>query len=150
MDIIFDIDGTLADSSKRIHHLLKKPKDWDAFYSSMIDDDPIEEIIAIAHSLFYRNNETMEYNRIILATGRPEKYRDDTSFWCKKHKISYYDLYMRKNLDFRKDFIVKKEMLDQMRNEGYDPKLVFEDRESVVKMWRDEGLRCMQVDCGKF
>jgi hypothetical protein len=30
--IIFDIDGTLADVLKRIHHLKKKPKDWQAFF----------------------------------------------------------------------------------------------------------------------
>lgn len=33
--IIFDIDGTLANLDHRLRHILKEPKDWDAFYSDM-------------------------------------------------------------------------------------------------------------------
>lgn len=31
MDIIFDIDGTLADIAHRRHHVETKPKNWSAF-----------------------------------------------------------------------------------------------------------------------
>jgi hypothetical protein len=33
MDILVDIDGTLADCTHRLHHIQKQPKDWDAFFA---------------------------------------------------------------------------------------------------------------------
>jgi hypothetical protein len=33
--VIFDIDGTLADVSERIHRVKKKPKNWPAFFQGM-------------------------------------------------------------------------------------------------------------------
>ena len=56
------------------------------------------------------------------------------------------NLYMRSENDYRPDHEVKSALLDQMRIDGFDPKLVFDDRASVVKMWRVRGLRCLQVD----
>ena len=57
---------------------------------------------------------------------------------------------MRRTKDYRSDDIVKKEMLDEMRAIGYNPTLVFDDRDRVVKMWRENGLRCFQVAEGDF
>lgn len=31
---VFDIDGTLADLTHRLHHIQKQPKDWDAFFDA--------------------------------------------------------------------------------------------------------------------
>ena len=54
-------------------------------------------------------------------------------------------MYMRSDKDFRKDTIVKSEMLDKMRVDGFDPVLVFDDRPSVIAMWHDRGLKVMDV-----
>jgi FMN phosphatase YigB (HAD superfamily) len=35
MIYIFDIDGTLADISHRLHFIQQEPKDWRGFYSEM-------------------------------------------------------------------------------------------------------------------
>ncbi len=37
--VIFDIDGTLADCSHRLHHIQKDPADWDGFYEACEDED---------------------------------------------------------------------------------------------------------------
>jgi hypothetical protein len=58
--------------------------------------------------------------------------------------------YMRSDKDYRADYIVKREMLDKIRADGYDPVLVFDDRTSVVNMWREAGLRAVQVAPGDF
>ena len=34
--------------------------------------------------------------------------------------------------------------------DGYDPRLVFEDRKEDTAMWRDEGLLCCQVAEGDY
>ena len=60
-----------------------------------------------------------------------------------------YPLYMRKEKDYRKDTIVKREMYDQMLEDGYNPKLVFDDRPSVLRMWREiDGLKVVDVGDG--
>jgi hypothetical protein len=57
---------------------------------------------------------------------------------------------MRKLGDRRDDDIVKFELLEQIYEMGYEPVLVFDDRDRVVKMWRAAGLRCFQVAPGDF
>ena len=51
---------------------------------------------------------------------------------------------------FRSDDIVKFELLEQILEFGYEPILVLDDRDRVVKMWRAAGLRCLQVAPGDF
>ena len=38
----------------------------------------------------------------------------------------------------------------QMLAKGFKPKLIFDDRAKVVKMWRGRGLRCRRVAEGDF
>ena len=60
------------------------------------------------------------------------------------------NLYLRGVGDFREDPMVKSYLYDQILAKGFKPKLVFEDRSIVVKMWRGRGLRCLQVAEGDF
>ena len=50
---------------------------------------------------------------------------------------------MRSENDCRSDVDVKREILQKIR-EQYDVSFVFDDRRSVVQMWREEGLVCFQ------
>jgi phosphoglycolate phosphatase-like HAD superfamily hydrolase len=45
--VIFDIDGTLADVSERIHHVRKKPKNWNAFSQGMAQDKAIHSMVRL-------------------------------------------------------------------------------------------------------
>jgi phosphoserine phosphatase len=49
----------------------------------------------------------------------------------------------------RKDSIVKYEILQEIVKEYFIP-FVFDDRDQVVRMWREAGLRCLQVASGNF
>lgn len=66
-DIIFDMDGTLADINHRRHFVERKPKDWNSFYEGMIGDTPIQPVVMMAQLLKSAGH------RIIIATGRPRK-----------------------------------------------------------------------------
>ena len=57
---------------------------------------------------------------------------------------------MRKEGDHRPDHIIKLELLAQIRSDGFEPIMAFDDRNSVVKMWRDAGIPCAQVAEGDF
>ena len=149
MDIIFDIDGTLMNIQHRVHHLHKTPPDWNSFNNSMSGDTPIKEMAKLLNIL-----ETDDENRIIFCSGRKEKYKETTLNQIKNllsDKASKkLNIYMRKNNDFREDYLVKSDLYDEMRNDGFEPVIVFDDRTSVVKMWRQKGLRCLQVAEGNF
>lgn len=80
-----------------------------------------------------------------------KKYRRVTEAWLNHNGITRYkNLYMRKNGDKRKDYVVKKELYETHIKETYEVLFVLEDRDQVVKMWRDLGLTCLQVAYGNF
>jgi beta-phosphoglucomutase-like phosphatase (HAD superfamily) len=67
--VIFDIDGTLADVSERIHHLKKKPKDWNAFFGGMAQDKTIRSMVCLCNLLCASGIQ------IILCSARSEEHR---------------------------------------------------------------------------
>ena len=145
--IIFDIDGTLADLTHRLHYITGGDSpDWDAFYKACPDDTSIEPTVSI-YILMKEN--LPEGHVLILCTGRRESIRRQTERWLYHRLIKYDHLMMRRFGDHRDDVEVKRQMLNALR-EFYDPILVFEDRSSVVQMWREEGLQCFQVAEGDF
>lgn len=141
---IFDIDNTIANNQHRVHYLHETPKNWNEWHKNHHLDTPYWEIIDLMEMALDNGI------RIVLCTGRDEKVRDETRKWLEEHDIHYHHLYMRPLGDRRDDSEVKRELLKQIRADGYDPVLVFEDRDRVVAMWREEGLRCLQVAPGNF
>lgn len=176
MDIIVDIDGTLANIEHRLH-FIRKPSlrviegtdnvkrgdyeawkawnpNWPAFERACIHDAPIPEVIELVNSLGVYDSNGNQTNRLIFATGRHEWTRGGTMGWLYSnvdvYRLAEYPLYMRADGDHRPDHVVKREMLYKMRTDGYDPKLAIDDRQQVVDMWRAEGLICAQVAKGDF
>ncbi len=136
--IICDIDGTLALLEGR-----------DPFNPKTVERDLLNNPIAnILH--VYTSQKEFDL-QIILVSGRYEKFKEQTERWLKKHNINNYLLFMRKNFDRRKDFILKKEIYEKNIKGQYDVLFVLDDRDQVVKMWRKElGLTCLQVEYGDF
>jgi len=140
--VIFDIDGTLADVSERIHHVRKKPKNWPAFFQGMAQDKAIHSMVRLCNILYTAGI------RIILCSGRSEEHRAETIKWLEQQGVLYHDLLLRKDNDRRTDSVVKREMLAQIDKS----KILFvvEDRSRVVEMWRSEGLVCLHCAPGEF
>jgi len=55
-----------------------------------------------------------------------------------------------KDFKFMPDDQLKKLWLDQLFPNTDDVLCVFDDRDKVVKMWRDNGISCLQVAEGNF
>jgi len=146
MIYIFDIDGTLADLSHRLHYIQTKPKDWDSFFKACLFDEPIEDVIRVCRHLQKSGAE------IVLLTGRPDNTRIDTVRWMNAHNIIYSDLLMRTTGDRRSDTIVKSELMDRFMVKYPHTTLmgIFEDRKQVVDMYRNRGFRVFQVAEGDF
>ena len=52
MDIIVDIDGTLADLTHRLHHIRGDgKKNWDAFHDACPNDVPIKTVVAMVREM---------------------------------------------------------------------------------------------------
>jgi len=138
--ILVDIDGTLADTRHRLHYLQKKPKDWKSFFDAMVDDPPHQYIVDLVNML-------AETHPIFLVSGRPESHLIQTKNWLQKNQvICYENIYMRKEKDYRPDTIIKKEFLEDIRSIRMSPKFAIDDRPDVVRMWRENGVPCLQVD----
>jgi len=140
--VIFDIDGTLADVSERIHHVSKKPKNWNAFFAGMAQDKAIHSMVRLCNLLYDSGIQ------IVLCSGRSEEHRQQTVEWLAQQGVNYHDLLLRKEKDRRSDTEVKRELLAALDKS----KILFvvEDRSRVVEMWRSEGLVCLQCAPGEF
>jgi predicted kinase len=172
--IIVDMDGTLANCEHRKHFIdvncyfcngegvvpsvfdplgltcpvclgaPKKKKDWDGFYrADLIAQDPVVEPIRMLVDKMSQDH------LVVIVSGRPvDKAGIATEDWLRKHKIRYEYLFMRNSGDHRPDNLVKKEILDRLPKDKIS--FVLDDRDQVVKMWRDNGLTCLQVAPGNF
>ena len=140
--IIFDLDGTLADCTHRVPLL----PDWDAFYSACFEDKPIQSIV----DLYTELSDNFFYE-VHIWSGRREAERDKTYMWFDEHGLpipEHEDQFlMRPDADHRPDTELKNEWLDVV---PFTPSLVFEDRTSVVQMYRDRGIQVCQVAPGDF
>lgn len=140
--VLVDMDGTLADVEHRVHHVRGRgKKNWPAFFRGMTKDKPNAVVAEWVKNL------RPEYTIVILS-GRPSSYARDTVQWLKKHKIPFDHLLMRREGDHRPDHIVKKELMATLPKRQIA--FVIDDRASVCRMWRDEGLRVFQVAEGNF
>lgn len=156
--IICDIDGTISDYSKRKHWLAPlnggnreqeihgaTGVNWEKFNQEAIHDAPIEEVIKIVRWAKNASN-----TKIILLTGRNDKYRRTTLDWLNLHRIPHDRLLMRKYGDWRADVEVKTELFLKNIVDAYEVLFALEDRDKVVEMWRNLGIRCLQVAKGEY
>jgi len=133
--IIVDIDGTLAHMNGR------SPYD----YGDIILTDTVDEVI--------RDLVNAEHNagtKVVIVSGRKAIAYENTAWWLKHKGIEHDELYMRADGDDRKDSIVKSEILDEHILGRYNIKYVLDDRDQVVEMWRQRGLKVLQVADGDF
>ncbi len=131
--IICDIDGTVAIIHNRGFF------DWELVGNDLPNYPVIEHIRA-----FYSQG-----YEIVFVSGRMDYSFTETVKWLKQHVIFDFELYMRLREDYRPDTEVKKEIFEKElvnRNIAW----VYDDRNSVVKMWRSLGLTVLQVADGDF
>jgi hypothetical protein len=134
--LIVDLDGTLSDLGNR------HPFDWKSVGQDAVHQDIVELVALYEDGLDYQ---------VLVASGRMEYARDDTEDWLESvAKVGYVKLFMRDNEDYRPDDIIKKEIYERDIVPYWDVRIVIDDRNRVVKMWRSLGLRVLQVAEGDF
>ena len=164
--VIFDLDGTLANIDVRRDKSLKPngKLDWDIFAapnSILALDKPNAPVIKMAQMF------KADGFKIVIFSGRNDRGFDATVQWLNDFKVPFDLLVMRPDkfkdkswpiadgnpatpdMRFMPDEILKKQMLDTFVDIN-DVFLVVDDRDKVVKMWRDLGLNTFQVAPGDF
>tara|TARA_R110002153_G_scaffold141991_1_gene293133 strand:+ start:189 stop:695 length:507 start_codon:yes stop_codon:yes gene_type:complete len=155
--IIADLDGTLADLTHRLHHVKGTKRDWDAFHAECVNDKPITDVIEIVNTFRRRVYDCCGcgYPRkeLYVLSGRNATVRKETVQWLDRHVsgVEHWStrLVMRGRHDFRPDTEVKLEMVQDLGFTPDDVLCIFDDRQSVVDMWRANGYRCLQVNAWK-
>lgn len=143
MTWLCDIDGTLALRGDR------SPYDW----SRVGEDAPNKPVVTVVRALAVRSP-------LVFMSGRMEQCRQQTLTWLHANVCDHarlpvcltgYPLYMRADDDYRPDQVVKRELYERLVQGIHEVEGVIDDRDKVVRMWRDElGLTCLQVAPGAF
>lgn len=146
--VIFDLDGTLAIIDKRRAKaaLPNGKMNWDVFFApeNIQLDEPnwpvIESFKAMKAAGFI----------VGVFSGRDNISMVETIEWLESFGIFADFLKMRRHGSFVPDDKLKKLWLDDILANGNEVMCTFDDRDKVVKMWRDNGITCFQVAPGDF
>jgi hypothetical protein len=149
--VIFDLDGTLADITKRreISTLPSGKMDWDRFFDpeNIKLDEPNIPVIEACKAM-----KAQGYG-IAIFSGRSKATKLATQDWLSKWDVPCDILKMRptgRDWHYMPDDKLKKHWLDDIIGLGADILCVFDDRDKVVQMWRQNGIPCFQVAPGDF
>lgn len=132
---ICDLDGTIA-----LHNGNRSPFDY-----SLVEKDTLNIPVADIIKRYAKDGV-----QIVYCSGREDWCRPHTERWMVAHELPTGPLFMRASKDHRNDAIVKRELFDKHIREQYNILFVLDDRDRVVKMWRELGLTCLQVAEGNF
>lgn len=141
--VVCDIDGTVADLTHRLEYARGEKKDWKKFFSLLSGDTPRQDIYIAAQSLAHEHDALL-----VFVSARPEDYRLETEQWLRDNGMMYDNLIMRRKGDKRQDTDVKSDIYNRYLKQ-YDIVRVFDDRPSVIRMWREKGLEVEDVGNGE-
>ena len=138
--IIADLDGTVC------LHNGRSPYDL----TRVSEDIPNYPLVRFLKELICNKH-------IIFLSGREgtDQCRQDTIDWLTENICSSdfgckWELLMREENNFEPDEIIKERIFHKEIEPKYNVIAVFDDRDKVVKMWRNLGLLCNQVYWGNF
>ena len=135
---VFDIDGVLADVRHRLHHVERRPKDWEAFFTAARTDPPLAQGVALAQA-------SAEDCDVVYVTGRPERCRADTRAWFAEHGLPDGELRMRDDRDRRPARLAKPGLLRRLAA-GRPVAVVVDDDRQVCDAYEAAGYRVLRAD----
>jgi len=131
---VYDVQGTLINVSS-VRHLVECDKpDFDAFHEATGSCPPNQDIVDEA------KRSHLAQKVVVVMTGMNEKYRGLVATWLHRHEVPFDLLLMRPNKDFRKDFVVKAEMLREVRLRGFVVTHAWDDNPQIVDLWQNEKI----------
>ena len=134
--VIVDMDGTLAKMGNR------SPYDDHRADQDTVNKPVYDTVQALSAAGY----------KLLIMSGRDEgRSRTVTRTWLSKNGVNYRWLLMRPEGDHMKDSVVKHDLLVKFIDQyGHVPVMALDDRDQVVRVWRDMGITCFQVADGNF
>lgn len=134
--LIVDIDGTIAKRGDR------SPFAWNMVQHDEPDITIIDLVTRARH----------QGEALLFVTGRSDECYEATLAWLEEYVgLEQQDqLFMRIGKDGSRDSVMKAALFDTFIRSEYNVRMVFDDRNSVVAMWREMGIPCLQVANGDF
>jgi phosphoglycolate phosphatase-like HAD superfamily hydrolase len=124
--VVLDLDGVLAGTRHREHHLHRRPRDWDAFFAAAGDDPLLEEGAAVAREAVRRGR------AVVYLSGRPERTRAATLDWLARRGLPDGPVVLRADGDRRPASVVKVAALRRLAARYRLEVLVDDDPEVVA------------------
>lgn len=137
--ILVDMDATLCLNTSG------RPYYGEGAAEGMLDDVAIEGTCALVRRMH-------EKCKVFIVTGRegtPEIIAA-TKKWLAMHDIAVDELFFRPVKDYSPGTDCKKKIYKDNIEGKYNVQFVLEDNYKCVKMWREQGLLCLQPNEGKF
>lgn len=145
---VFDYDGTLANVEHRRHFVADGNRQWRQFFAECVNDAPYPNVVQTLRDLVSAGH------RVEVWSGRSDEVRAESEAWLDQHVYSGASKLltrMRPEKDYQSDVELKRSWLHEEYAAGNPaPTVVFDDRQCVVDMWREEGVTCAQVAPGDF
>jgi hypothetical protein len=137
--ILVDMDATLCLNTTG------RPYFGEGAAEGMLDDIAIEGTCMLVRRMY-------EKCKVFIVTGRegtPEIIAA-TKKWLAKHDVVVDELFFRSVKDYSPGADCKKKIYEDNIKGKYNVQFVLEDNYKCVKMWREQGLVCLQPNEGKF
>lgn len=133
--IIYDLDSCVSDDRWRLHLL----PDYDTYHFFCPNDLPANK------EIWPKNLD--EFTPVII-TARPMKFRAHTEAWLKQNGFLYVDLYMRGDDDMRTSPELKRDAINQIKLEYFNPEIImaYDDRQDVLDMYESLGIPTTKVE----
>jgi FMN phosphatase YigB (HAD superfamily) len=129
--VIVDVDGTLCDV-RGIRHLIGE-KGFDAFHRASASCPPHPGVVEVVRAADAAGL------AVLVVTGRVERWRRLTSMWLALHEVPSDVLEMRRDLDYRMDYVIKREILARLRSR-YRIVHAWDDNPAILRLWAEEGI----------
>ncbi|MFZ5872387.1 MAG: HAD family acid phosphatase [Actinomycetota bacterium] len=124
--VVLDLDGVLADTTHRMHHLRGRRKDWEGFFAAASHDPAHPEGLALARAAVERGA------AVVYLSGRPERLRDDTLGWLRRVGAPDGEVVLRPDGDRRPARVVKLAALRRLATDRRLDVLVDDDPDVVA------------------
>lgn len=130
--VAFDMDGLLCDTTE-VEQLAAE--DFAAFQEAAVRCPPAEPYVAAARAASEAGA------GVVIITSREFIWRDQTLDWLIAADVPHQALYMRVVGDYRKDTVVKAELVAQAREDGFEVTDAWDDSAEVRAMYESLGIR---------
>lgn len=136
---VFDVDGTLCDVRGIRHYVTPPNRDFHRFHTASQFCPPNPEVVERVREAKARGR------AVLVVTSRMARYRLLTRRWLRSCDIPFDLLRTRADDDFRKDSLVKLDILRELQLD-YDIRKAHDDNPDVIEnVWVANGIETVVV-----